>query len=119
MEDFPRTIVSVVVRICGVIICSLLLGFTPVTFAPDEFCYCILIFILYAIICFVATLCNMNNSEKSIGACIVSILAGLVLSIIAICFGHLVCSGALFVSTIISVGFEYTYRKDNDYDRYF
>lgn len=118
MEDFQRTIVSVVVRICGVIICSLLLSFTPVTTKPDEFCYCVFIFILYVIICVVATLCNINNSEKSIGACIVSILAGLVLSIIAIYFGHLVCSGALFVSTIISVGFEYIYRND-DYDRYF
>lgn len=109
MQNMLRSIISFVIRLCGVIICSTLLHVVPVTYTVDSgSCNCALIFVLYLIICIVATLYNMTSNEKSLFLCIVSLLIGIVLFLIAIYTGHLVCAGALLCLTVISIAIEYS-----------
>lgn len=108
MKNLTRSIISLAMRMCGVIICSALLLKVPVTYsAKSPNCDCILIFILYLIICAVAMFYNCNSNEKSIVTCILSILLGIVLSIVAIYAGHLACAGAMLVANIVSIAVEY------------
>ena len=105
MKDIKSSIMSFVIRLCGVVVCSMLLPYCQ-TGMQD---YCSGIVILYLIICIVSVsvILGGNSMQQSTITCIGSIILGLILSISAITTGHMVCAGFLFVETIVSVAIEY------------
>lgn len=105
MKDIKKSIISLVIRLCGVIVCSMLLPYCNL--GTQGTCDCIGIAILYVIICFVAVCYNFNSIPKSTITCVGSIILGLILSILAITTDHMLCAGFLFVVTITSVAIEY------------
>ena len=105
MQNIKKSIISLIIRLCGVIVCSMLLHYCKV--GTLDFCNCFGIAILYVIVCIVAIFYNVNSIENSMIICIGSIFLGLILSMVAITTGHMLCAGFLFVVTIISVAIEY------------
>lgn len=111
-----HSIISLVMRVCGVIICSILLLNCPVAPMPNGnelSCLCMLIFLLYLAVCGFATYYNWEEyTGKSIVTCIISIIIGVPLSIASFISGHLICSGVLLLVTIVSVAMEYSDIKE-------
>lgn len=111
-----HSIISLIMRGCGVIICSILLLHCPVKPIPDSkntTCICLFIFLLYLAICGFATYFNWKEyTGKCLITCIISIIIGIPLSIVSLNTEHFICSGALLIVTIVSVGMEYSDLKE-------
>lgn len=105
-----HSLISMFIRGCGAIICSILLLNCPVSpiSTQETNRFLAYIFLLYCIICGVATYYNWQEYiGKSIVTCIISLIMGMSLSIISVFSEHPVCSGGLLLVTIASIAMEY------------
>ena len=103
-----HSIISLVMRVCGVIIGSALLRNWSVANLPrTDICTCFLVVIFFIIICCCATFYNYSTKEKNFITCMIALILGIPLAFFSIESGHPVCAGALLVINTVSTAFEY------------